>query len=127
MFELTINGGVYGFNFGMGFMREMNKRISTNVEGLNVKKNIGLQYAVAGILDGDVETLVDVLDVANKGFAPRVSRELLDSYIDDENTDIDKLFEDVTDFLKKANATKKTTLMLLEELKKQKQKQAQEN
>ncbi len=123
MLELTIDGNVYGFNFGMGFMREMNKRISTNVEGLNVKKNIGLQYAVAGILDGDVEVLVDVLDVANKGFIPRVSRELLDSYIDDENTDIDKLFEDVTDFLKKTNATKKTTLMLLEELKKQKQKQ----
>ena len=123
MFELTINGSVYGFNFGMGFMREMNKRISTNVEGLNVKKNIGLQYAVAGILDGDVETLVDVLDVANKGFVPRVSRELLDSYIDDENNDIDKLFEDVTDFLKRTNATKKVTLMLLEELEKQKQKQ----
>lgn len=127
MFELTINGSVYGFNFGMGFMREMNGRISTNVEGINAKKNIGLQYAVAGILDGDVETLVDVLNVANKGFTPRVSRELLDSYIDDENTDIDKLFEDVTDFLKRANATKKVTLMLLEELEKQKQKQALEN
>ena len=24
--ELTINGQVYQFNFGMGFMREMNKK-----------------------------------------------------------------------------------------------------
>lgn len=120
MFELTINGNVYGFNFGMGFMREMNKRISTPVEGLDVKKNIGLQYAVAGILDGDVEELVNVLEVANRGQDLRITRQQLDNYIDDENTDIDKLFEDVLDFLKRANATKKVTVSLMEELEKRK-------
>ena len=26
--ELTINGQVYQFNFGMGFMKEMNKKVS---------------------------------------------------------------------------------------------------
>lgn len=127
MFELTINGNVYGFNFGMGFMREMNKRISTPVEGLDVKKNIGLQYAVAGILDGDVEELVNVLDVANKGQDLRITRQQLDNYIDDENTDIDKLFEDVLDFLKRANATKKVTVGLMEELEKRKQQDHQNN
>ena len=120
MFELTINGNVYGFNFGMGFMREMNKRISAPVEGLDVKKNIGLQYAVAGIIDGDVEELVNVLEVANRGQELRITRQQLDNYIDDEKTDIDKLFEDVLDFLKSANATKKVTAMLLEEAEKQK-------
>ena len=120
MFELTINGNVYGFNFGMGFMREMNRRISTPVEGLDVKKNIGLQYAVAGILDGDVEELVNVLEVANRGQELRITRQQLDNYIDDENTDIDKLFEDVLDFLKRANATKKVTVSLIEELEKRK-------
>ena len=120
MFELTINGNVYGFNFGMGFMREMNKRISTPVEGLDVKKNIGLQYAVAGILDGDVEELVNVLEVANKGQDLRITRQQLDNFIDDENTDIDKLFDDVLDFLKRANATKKVTVSLMEELEKRK-------
>ena len=120
MFELTINENVYGFNFGMGFMREMNKRISTPVEGLDVKKNIGLQYAVAGILDGDVEELVNVLEVANKGQDLRITRQQLDNFIDDENTDIDKLFDDVLDFLKRANATKKVTVSLIEELEKRK-------
>ena len=120
MFELTINGNVYGFNFGMGFMREMNKRISTPVEGLDVKKNIGLQYAVAGILDGDVEELVNVLEVANKGQDLRITRQQLDNFIDDKNTDIDKLFDDVLDFLKRANATKKVTVSLMEELEKRK-------
>lgn len=121
MFELTINGNVYGFNFGMGFMREMNKRVSTPVEGLDIKKNIGLQYSVAGIIDGDVEELVNVLEAANKGQDLRITRQQLDNFIDDENTDIDKLFEDVLDFLKRANATRKVTVSLLEELEKRKQ------
>ena len=42
MLELTINEQVYEFNFGMGFMREINKRVGTPVDGLpDIKKNIG--------------------------------------------------------------------------------------
>lgn len=123
MFELTINDAVYQFNFGMGFLRELNKRVSTPVDGLpDVKKNIGLQYVIAGVIDGDLEDLVDVLDCANKGQSPRVTRTLLDSYIDNEETDIDALFESVIDFLKRTNATKKVTMNLLEEVEKQKEK-----
>lgn len=124
MFELTINGVVYQFHFGMGFMREINKEIGTYIDGLpDVKKNMGLQYYVAGVLDGDVEALLKVLDVANKNQKPRVSRDALDSYIDDADTDIDKLFEDVLDFLSKTNATKKITNMLKEEVEKRKKQQ----
>lgn len=124
MFELTINGQVYAFNFGMGFMREVNKKIGVPVDGLpDVKKNVGLQYTVAGIIDGDIEALVEALEVANKGNSPRVTKPLLDSYIDDIETDIDKLFEDVLDFLKRANATKKTVAMLLKAIEDEKAKQ----
>ena len=43
MLELTIKDTVYQFNFGMGFMREINKRIGTPVEGLkDVKKKYRL-------------------------------------------------------------------------------------
>ena len=106
--ELTINGQVYQFNFGMGFMREMNKKVSMPVDGVkDAKENIGLRYAVAGIMDGDVEALEDLLLVANKGQNPRATTEILDEYIDDSDTDIDQLFEDTMGFLKNANATKK--------------------
>ena len=129
MFELTIKGDVYQFNFGMGFLREINKKISAPVDGLkDVNKNIGLQYTVASVIDGDPEALVDVLEVANKGFSPRVSRNLLDSYIDDAETDIDDLFKTVIDFLKNANATKKAVETILEAVEKQKAKeQANQN
>ena len=105
-------------------MREINKKVGTPVDGLpDVKKNIGLQYYVAGVLDFDVEALVDILDIANKGQNPRVTRALLDAYIDDSETDIDRLFEDVLDFLKSANATKKTVTNLLAAIEEQKNKQ----
>lgn len=123
MFELTIKDNVYQFNFGMGFLREINKKVGTPVDGLpDVKKNIGLQYYIASVIDGDLEALIEVLEVANKSQNPRVTRALLDAYIDDENTDIDSLFESVMDFLQKANATKKTTVALLAAIEEQKQK-----
>lgn len=118
MFELTIGGNVYQFKFGMGFMREVNKKISQAVDGApDVKKNVGLNYAVAGIIDGDVEELVNVLFAANQGMTPRCTKQLLDNYIDDECDDIDKLFEDVLDFLGQANATKKVVKNIQEAVK----------
>ena len=108
MMELTINGQVYQFNFGMGFLREANKTVSMPVEGMNgMKKDVGARYLIAQVLDGEVDSLVDLLDIANKGQNPRVTKALLDSYIDDPETNIDELFEETKDFLSKANATRK--------------------
>ena len=125
MFELTIKNEVYQFNFGMGFLREVNKRVIAKGESnTNATKNIGLQYLIGGIMDFDVEALVDVLEAANKGQTPRVTRVLLDSYIDDESTDIDALFKDVLDFLRCANATKKTVAAIEEMVEKERAKAA---
>lgn len=63
---------------------------------------------IGSVMDGEVEPLVDLLDAANQGQTPRATKELLDDYIDDPKTDIDKLFEDTLGFLRTANATKKT-------------------
>ena len=124
MMELTMDGAVYQFHFGMGFMKEINKRATKtpNADLPEVKQKIGRQLAVAGLLDGDVETLADVLDVANKGQKPRVTTEKLYRYIDDEDTDIDGLFESVLDFLKRGNATKKITGAVMELVEKEREK-----
>lgn len=119
MFELTINETVYQFNFGMGFLREINKTVSTPVDGLpDVKRNIGLRYKVLCVMDGDPEALVDILEAANKNQNPRATRGVLDSYIDNPDTDVDALCNEVLDFLKSANATKKTVNLLLDEMEK---------
>ena len=115
MMELTINGQVYQFNFGMGFLREANKTVSEKINNAtDKKKDVGATYMIAGIMDGDPEDLVNALDLANRGQNPRVTRALLDSYIENPDTDIDQLFEDTLDFLERANATKK----IVERLKK---------
>lgn len=125
MFELTINNQVYGFNFGMGFMRKINQALKQPVDGLkNVDQNVGLRYKIACLMDGDVEALVEILDAANANQDPRVTRKLLDDYIDNPETDLDELFDSVIDFLRKTNATKKTVAQLDEAAAKQKEKEA---
>lgn len=123
MYELEINGQMVPFNFGMGFLREINKRTSIPVEGMqNVRQNVGLRYSVAKLLDGDVEALVEVLDIANTGCDPRVTKKALDFFIDSEDTDIDEVFEKTLGFLKTANATRNVTLDVIKEVEKEKQK-----
>lgn len=125
MMELTINGQVYQFNFGMGFLREANKLVSSSVEGTNVKKDIGARYMIARVIDGEADALVDLLDVANKGQNPRVTKVALDAYIDDPDTDIDRLFDDTMDFLGKANATRKMVAKMQEAIEEAKANQNQ--
>lgn len=123
MFELTINEKVYQFKFGMGFLRKLDPTVTKPIEDIKGKvQNLGVQYAVAGIMDGDVMTLADVLVRANEGFTPRVTLKDVEEYIESEETDIDALFADVLGFLKSANATKKITLTLLEAVEKEKAK-----
>lgn len=125
MFELEINGEMYQFNFGMKFMRDINRKVVVPVDKMpDQKKNIGLQYAIANIFDGDIETLVDVLFLANTGMNPRLTKGLLDEYIDSDTTDIDELFETVKDFLSKTNATKKAYKTVVELAENQKAEKA---
>lgn len=125
MMELTIDGQVYQFNFGMGFLREANKTVSEK-NNAGVKKDVGATYMIAGIIDGDPEDLVNVLDLANKGQEPRVTRILLDSYIESPETDIDQLFDDVLGFLEKANVTKRIMTKLKKKVEELKEKEKQD-
>lgn len=119
MFELTINGQVYQFRFGFGFLKEINKQVSVPVKNMpGVSQNVGLRWAIARIMDGDLEALVEVLDVANKGQNPRLTRGTLEAYVEDASTDIDQLFTDVLDFFGKSNCTRNP----LEELRKELEK-----
>lgn len=122
MMELVICGQTYRFNFGMGFLREINKTISQPVDGLkDVKKEIGLNYMIARVLNEEPDALAEVLLAANKGCDPRLMPAMIDDYIDNVE-DIDALFAQVIDFLSKANATKKVTVRIREELEKEEQK-----
>lgn len=123
MFELTINEVVYQFKFGMGFMREINKRVTKPVDGTNKQQEMGLQYAVAGLIDEDPAELVEVLAIANKTEKNRISKNALDAFIEDEDTDVSAICAEVLDFLSRANATKKITVAVMEAVENEKRKQ----
>lgn len=124
MYELEMNGQVVQLNFGMGFLREINKTVSASVNGLDgVRQNIGLRYTVSRLIDKDAEALAEVLSIANKNCQPRLTKEAIDLFIDDEGTDIDKTFDQVLGFLKTANATKNVTQEVIENVKKEMAKQ----
>lgn len=114
MMELQIKGQVYQFKFGFGFMREIDKQQIVKAPN-GTQQNIGFQMAVGGILDGDAQALEDVLLLANKGQEPRLTADVLEEYIEDEETDVDALFDGVINFLKKSNVSKKKTLNLLKQ------------
>lgn len=108
MMELEMNGQRYGFKFGLGFLREMNKKVTMPDESVPKKnKEVGFKYYAALFLDDDVPALIEILETANKGQEPRVTNQVICDYIDDPDTDLDALFEEVKDFLLKANATRK--------------------
>ncbi len=123
MYELEMNGQVVELNFGMGFLREINKTVAAPVEGLKgVTQNIGLRYKISQLLDNDVEALADVIDLANKGCEPRITKGTIDAFIESDNTNIDEVFEKVMGFLKTANATKKAVLEVEANVEKEKKK-----
>lgn len=114
MFEITINGTVYKLKFGIGFVKEVNGRRQAPL-GNGMKEDIGLEYVIAKIQESDILTLVDVLDLGNKyAGEPRLTRSVIEGYLEDENTDIERLFDDVLGFFEKSNATKKKVKMIKE-------------
>ena len=121
MFELTIKGTVYKFRFGLGFVREIDK-IRTEKDKNGNSQNVGLAYAVASLTDEDPLELAKILDIANKTEKPRLSKDDLDRYIE-EDADLETICKDVLDFFKKGNATKKKTAAVIELIEKEKAKQ----
>lgn len=120
MLEITIDDKVYKFKFGLGFVRDLDKKMSVEIQN-GIRENIGLNYTMAKVFEGDALALVDVLDLANKyAGEPRVNRNLLENYIEDESTDIDQLFEQVIYFFEQSNATKTLAKSLKAELLKRK-------
>lgn len=123
MMELVIGGQTYSFNFGMGFLRRINKTLKQPVDGLkDVQKDVGLNYMIARVLNEEPDALAEVLYAANEGFDPRLTQQAIDAYIDSVE-DIDALFAQVIDFLSRANATKKVTLEIQKELEKARKKE----
>ena len=114
MYTREINGKLCEFNFGLGFVREIDRR--RLVEGEDKQKHkMGLTYAIAGLMDCDYESLIDCLVVGSK-YAPdeTLSREAIEKWMDTEDFDLEKECNDLLDFFVKCSFTRKKTEELKE-------------
>lgn len=129
MFEITINNNIYPLNFGFGFIREIDPKITRKIDGVNGRvEQLGLQMAVAGIKEGSIEDLLDVIFTANKNAdGERISKKDIEAHLENPETDLESLFDTVIDFLSRANCTKNTVKRVNELIEEEKAKQAAQN
>ena len=112
---IEIKGQEIPLIFGMNFLRAANKTM-TQQDDLGVKQNVGLSYLLSGVYDGDIEDLETVILLANAGQDPTVTRNTLDAWIEDPQTDITEVFAQVIGFLSKANVCRLTWKRLVDQL-----------
>lgn len=107
MYELTltIDGQDYTFKADFGFMRMINAMVKTPIDSIDKMENIGMSYCFAKLIAHDVEALEEVLIALNKNQKPILKRSDLEEYLI-TCEDIDALFDEVIDFLSKANVSK---------------------
>lgn len=115
--ELTIKDKIYKFKFGIGFVRYMDGKSSINQNG--VQFGVGLETLVPILMSRDTVALSDSLYIANRTENPRITADAVDDFIDDENTDVESLFEQVIEELKKSNATRLKVKDLLKDIEEQ--------
>ena len=116
--EIEVNDDTYQLVAGFGFLHEVNKRVTVDVPNTKNKKEIGLKFMVASIMDGDIDALVDCIFCMNADQTPRLKKADIERYLEDVE-DIDKVFEDVINFLSQANACKKEVRSLMTSMQKE--------
>lgn len=121
--ELEINGEVYAFKAGFAFIREAEPIKKQKQNG--TEQNVGLNFILGSLYDGDVDVLLTTLDLMNKGQTPRVTRAKLEAYIEDCD-DIESLFKDILDFLQSANCTRTKARRFLQMVQEMEERQKQE-
>lgn len=114
--QITVKGKEYEINFGVAFVRALDTKYFTKGVG-GAQFGLGLEVSIPKVLTGDVTTLSDMLYEGTAAEKNRPTQKDVDNFVDGVE-DIEALFDEVIEELKKHNATKKKTMEMLENLKK---------
>ena len=121
MYTREINGKIYEFKFGIGFVRDIDKTQMTKGDDGNQQK-VGLVYAIAGLMDGDFEKLIDCLMLGNKYAAgERLERKTIEEWLESDGVDLEQECRDLLDFFETSNFTRRKMTDLKETLQKNEQ------
>lgn len=105
MYSREIDGKIYGFKFGIGFARDMDKTVVIK-DADGTQKKMGLTYAIAGLMDGDFEKLIDCLMYGNKyDSGEKIDRKQIEAWLDSEDVSLEQECKDLLDFFETANFT----------------------
>lgn len=109
--QIKINNNDINLNFGVRFIRELDNRIGVTVNLQGAQQNFGmaLMKVVPAMQSYDVAILAEVMYCAAWDNKQRPSLAEIDNFIDNNDTDIDKLFNQVKAELERSNAAKTAT------------------
>ncbi len=109
--QIKVNGKDVNLNFGVRFIRELDQKAGLTLTVQGMKQNFGmaLTKVMPALQSYDVAVLADLLYCAAWDNQDRPSLDDIDAFLDDTNTDIDKLFDDVQEELKSSNAARTAT------------------
>lgn len=102
--QLTINEKTVNVRFGVGFVRELDKKFPLEAKG--VKLGMSLSMKIPEILGGDVASLSDVIYAGTVLEKERPSQQEIDEFIDN-HSNIETLFDEVLKELEESNAGKR--------------------
>lgn len=109
--QININGNDCELNFGVQFVRELDKvaGMELSIKGQNQNFGMGLIKALPALNGFDPAVLSDVVYCACWPNKKRPSRKDVDMFIDDPNTDLEQVFKDVLAEMNNANGVKLAT------------------
>ena len=112
--QISVNGKNIELNFGIRFVRELDKKFHLTLEG-GKRIGTGLEETVPLLFTGDILALEDIIQAAAWGADGTLTQEEMDDYLDSVE-DIDTLFETVLKEFKNQNASRRKTLALVADL-----------
>lgn len=116
MMTLDINGKECELNFGIGFIRDLDKKYFVQSKS-GMKFGNGLEIKIPLLLVGDVVTLAEFIHMGTARMDKRrPNLQEIDDFID-RAEDIDAVFSEVINELKKSNACKRKLQEMEKELK----------
>lgn len=101
--ELQINDKNYELNFGVRFVRELDKVAGMSMNGQSL--GFGLTKSLPALQAYDPAVLSDVIYCAAYGNRPRPTQHAIDDYID-HCDDLEKVFDQINSEIADANAVK---------------------
>lgn len=106
--QISINGKDYDLNFGVRFVRELDRvaGLKASRGGIEQSFGMGITINLPALEQYDPAILSDVLYCATWDNKKRPSQKDIDDFIDEESTDLDKLFNEVIENMSKTNAVK---------------------